>query len=38
LFPPTSKNTQNLIKYHPLVIFAGNNKPSASRNSKIEKL
>ncbi len=38
LFPYTNKNTQNLINHHPLVIYAGDAKPSVSKGFKIEEL
>jgi hypothetical protein len=38
LFPNTNKNTQNLINCHPLVIYAGDIKPSVLKDSKIEEL
>jgi hypothetical protein len=38
LFPYTNKNTQNLINYHSLVIYADEGKPSVSKDSKIEEL
>lgn len=38
LFPHTNKNTQNLINHHPIVIYTGENRPTASKDSKIEEL
>jgi hypothetical protein len=38
LFPYTNKNTQNLINHHPLVLYAGEAKPSVAKDSKIEEL
>jgi hypothetical protein len=38
LFPNTNKNSQNLLNHHSLVLYAGDSKPSVSKDSKIEEL